>query len=287
MRIVRNIVLMLGLVCAGAALGAGSAATLLLKTVGPDRYADGSEAAPGELYAVTWSADDDACVFLADGSVVTSDGCRLIGFVRTSFAGCCAREYGWARGREMPFALEFTAAEMQGFEDGRFELHLLDTRTPDGAPSVREDDEGRLVPARITSSSCVASAALADIRKGDDVFRLRENPAFAVTALPADAPRPVIVGCRQVTVDGVDYLELMLKRTVHYIDYDFSRGSTPTMADETGDAAAAPVSGSVADDPDEPVKVLVPVDGKTSGFFRAIRHGQLMHGRAWKGGVAK
>ena len=129
-------------------------------------------------------------------------------------------------------------------------------------------------------------ATLADIRKGDDVFRLRENPVAAATALPADAPDPVIAGCRPVTVDGVNYLELTLKRTVHYIDYDFAKGSTPAMADATGDAAKAPVSGSATNYPNEPVKVLVPADG-SSGFFRAIRHGQRVRSGKQEGGKAQ
>ena len=273
MSVVRNMLLTLVVLCSAAALGAGSAATLLLKTEGPDRYADGAAAAAGELYAVTWGQAEGDCAFLADGTFVSTNGSRLVGFVRTSFGGCCAREYRWAAGRKMPFALEFTAGEMQGFANGRFELHLLDTRTTGGVPAVREDAEGRLVPTRIVSSACVAGATLADIRKGDDVFRIRENPVSAAAALPADAPDPVIVGCRPVTVDGVNYLELTLKRTVRYIDYDFAKGSTPAMADATGDAAKAPVSGSATNDPNEPVKVLVPADG-SSGFFRAIRHGQ-------------
>ena len=286
MSVVRSILLTLGVLCSAAAFGAGGAATLLLRTEGPDRYADGVAAAAGELYAVTWGMNEGDCAFLADGTFVSTNGSRLVGYVRTSFDGCCAREYRWATGRKMPFALEFTAGEMQGFAGGRFELHLLDTRTTGGVPSVREDAEGRLVPARIVSSACVAGATLADIRKGDDVFRLRENPVAAAAALPADAPDPVIAGCRPVTVDGVNYLELTLKRTVHYIDYDFAKGSTPAMADETGDAAKAPVSGSAADDPNEPVKVLVPADG-SSGFFRAIRHGQRVRGGKQEGGKAQ
>ena len=287
MSVMRNILLTLGVICAAASFGAGSATTLLVKTAGPDLYADGAEVAAGELYAVTWCGKGGGCAFLADGTCVATNGCRLVCCLRTSFAGCCAREYDWAKGRQMPFALEFTAGEMQEFSNGRFELHMLDTRTPDGAPSVREDAEGRPVPARIVSSACVASVEYADIVKGDDVFSLRENRVRAVAALPADTPAPVIAGCRPVTVDGVGYLELTLKRTVHYVDYDLAKGSTPAMADETGDAAKAPVSGSAADDPDEPVKVLVPMDGSGSGFFRAIRHGQLPRRGAEKGGAAK
>ena len=286
MSIVRNMLLMLVVLCSAASFGAGSAATLLLKTEGPDRYADGAEAAAGELYAVTWGQAEGDCAFLADGTFVSTNGSRLVGYVRTSFGGCCAREYRWAVGRKMPFALEFSAGEMQGFANGRFELHLLDTRTTDGVPSVHEDAEGHLVPTRIVSSACVAGATLADIRKGDDVFRIRENPVSAAAALPADAPDPVIVGCRPVTVDGVNYLELTLKRTVQYIDYDFAKGSTPAMADETGDAAKAPVSGSATNDPNEPVKVLVPADDM-SGFFRAIRHGQRVCGGKQEGGKAQ
>ena len=287
MSVVRNILLALGVICAAASFGAGSATTLLVKTAGSDRYADGTEVAAGELYAVTWCGKGGGCAFLADGTCVATNGCRLLGYLRTSFAGCCAREYSWAKGRQMPFALEFTAGEMQGFANGSFELHELDTRTPDGTPSVRTDPEGRLVPARIASSVCVASAALADIQKGSEVFGIRENRVHAGAALPAETPDPVITGCRPVTVDGVSCLELTLKRTVHYLDYDLAKGSTPAMTDGTGDAAKAPVSGSATDDPDEPVRVLVPMDGSGSGFFRAIRHGQRVRRGAKEGGTAK
>lgn len=287
MTFLRSLLLMLGAILPIVTSGAGSAATLLMMTEGPDAYSDGAPAVVGELYAVTWSASDGGCAFLADGTCVTTNDCRLLGFVRTSFDGCCAREYAWAPGRRMPFGLELTAAEMQDFADGRFELHLLDTRTPDGLPSVREDAEGRLVPARVVSFVCVASAELADIRKGDDVFRLRENRVRAVAALPPDAPDPVISACRPVTVDGVRYLEVTLKRTVHYLDYDLAKGSTPAMADEEDDAAKAPASGSAADDPNEPVRMLVPMDGSERGFFRAIRHGRRVRRGAKEGGAAR
>ena len=140
-------------------------------------------------------------------------------------------------------------------------------------------------------TSCTQDA---DTKRVTVAYTLFDGPAivtFSLTdgsgaALPADTPDPVITGCRPVTVDGINYLELTLKRTVHYLDYDLAKGSTPAMADETGDAAKAPVSGSAADDPNEPVKVLVPADG-SSGFFRAIRHGQRVCGGEQEGGKAQ
>lgn len=277
MSALRSILLTFGVLCAAAAFGAGGAATLLVRTDGPDRYADGTAAAAGELYAAVWVADGATCTFLADGTIGESADCRLIGQLRTGFAGCCAREYRWAAGEKMPFAFEFSAAEMQGFDGGRFELHLLDTRTPDGTPTVRTDG----VPARIVSSTPVASVTLADVRKGDEVFRLRENPVSVRSVLPRNAPSPVIAGCRTVTVGGEDYLELTLKRTVHYLDYDLAKGADPSMADATPDAAEAPVSGSAADDPDEPVVIRVRTGGAKHGFFRTMRHG------SGKGGAAE
>ena len=273
----RSILLTLGVLCAAAAFGAGGAVTLLVRTDGPDCYADGTTVAAGELYAAIWVADGATCTFLADGTIVESANCRLIGQFRTGFAGCCAREYSWAAGKKMPFAFEFSAAEMRGFEGGRFVLHLLDTRTPDGTPTVRTDG----APARIVSTTPIASVTLADVRRGDEVFRLRENPVSVRSALPQNAPRPVITGCRPVTVGGEDYLELTLKRTVHYLDYDLTRGVTPDMADAAPDAAEAPVGGSSTDDPEEPVVIRVRTGGATHGFFRAVRHG------SGKGGAAE
>lgn len=273
----RSILLTLGVICATAAFGAGGAATLLVRTDGPDRYADGTAAAAGELYAAVWVADGATCAFLADGTMEESANCRLIGYLRTGFAGCCAREYRWAVGEKMPFAFEFSAAEMQGFDDGRFELHLLDTRTPDGTPAVRTDG----APARIVASAPIASVTFADVRKGDEVFRLRENPVSVRSALPRNAPQPVITGCRRVTVGGEECLELTLKRTVHYLDYDLVKGATPEMANATPDAAEAPVGGSAADDPDEPITIRVRTGGANHGFFRAVRHG------SGKGGVVE
>ena len=277
MNAVRTVLLALGVICTAAAFGATGAATLLVGTDGPDRYADGTAAAAGELYAAVWVADGATCTFLADGTLEESASCRLIGLLRTGFAGCCAREYRWAAGEKMPFAFEFSAAEMQGFDGGRFELHLLDTRTPDGTPTMRTDG----APARIVSSTPVASVTLADVRKGDEVFRLRENPVSVRSALPRNAPSPVITGCRAVAVGGENYLELTLKRTVHYLDYDLAKGADPSMADATPDAAEAPVGGSTADDPDEPVVIRVRTGGATHGFFRAMRHG------SGKGGAAR
>lgn len=277
MSVCRAILLTFCVFCSAVAFAAGGAATLLVRTDGPDRYADGTAAAAGELYAAVWVADGATCAFLADGTLEESANCRLIGHLRTGFVGCCAREYRWAAGEKMPFAFEFGAAEMRGFDGGRFELHLLDTRTPDGTPTVRTDG----APARIVSSTQIASVTLADVRKGDEVFRLRENPVSVRSALPGNAPRPVITGCKTVTVGGEDCLELTLKRTVHYLDYDLAKGVTPAMADATPDAAERPVGGSATDDPDEPITIRVRTGGAKHGFFRVVRHG------SGKGGAAE
>lgn len=252
------------LALATSAWGASSPATILVQSEGPDKYADGTDVLVGELYAVVWVADGVTFRFLANGSWDVAEGCELLHLVKTQMAGCCS---SWDF-MNWPFQVQLSADQMSRYGSGRFELHLLDTRRLDKTLAPTEGSDVVPEATRINLATLVAGVSVADAVanvNGGKCIRLADQPAVAAL-VPEDAPRPIITSCR-LDVERREFV-LTVKKTVTYLNYNISQGTTPTADDIVG-GAVTPVEGAGEA---EEMTIRVPLQGnEKSGFFKVIR----------------
>ena len=243
------------------AWGGATPATITVQSDGPDKYADGADVLVGELYAVVWVANGVTFRFLANGSWNVAEGCELLGLVKTQMAGCCS---SWDF-MPWPFQVPLSAEQMARFGSGRFELHLLDTRRLDKTLAPTEGPDEVPEATRINLATPVVSVSYADVVANQDHCIRLSEPAVAAL-VPEDAPRPIITSCR-LDAERREFV-LTVKKTVSYLDYNVSQGTTPTADDLVG-GAVAPVEG-VGEA--EEMTIRVPLQGnEKNGFFKVIR----------------
>jgi len=226
--------------------GAQNDLRVTFSTQGPDKYADGTEVLDGEFYALVWSPTAFAG-FKADGTTVNPAD-EVIATVP------------FAKGGRLPLTLAEIDAELAPkYEEGAFSVLLLDTRNAAGevAAGVKEPSSvnGYVTTATVTLEEAAASASL-----GVD----SAVTVAVASAVPADAPKPVITAVRK---EG-DSLVLTVKGTAAYLKYNVAGGATPDAIGSEGKAEAPKDGAATAEDT---IELKVPAKGN-SGFYKVIRN---------------
>ena len=237
--------------------GAQNDMRLLFETQGIDTYKGGTQRVlDGEFYALVWTPAGAAFAgFNADGTL-TGAADELVAAVP------------FAKGGRLPLTVkQIPAARVSHYAQGTFTVVSLDTRKADGTLSTpRRDAEGRPVPSAVNGWQA-ADASTA----GDAALRSALNVTTGIrletaSAVPADAPQPVITDVRKVG----DYFILKVKGTAAYLRYNIAGGETPDAIGGAG-AAEAPADGAASEDDEIELKVAVD-PAAPSGFFKVIRN---------------
>ena len=135
----KRLMTMLGVAGLAVASFAAVDDTLItFSTPGPDKYADGSDVLPGEVYALVWSADGQFDGIKADGTTVDpADKVVLLAQVAKQGANgtCCP-----------PLLYQVDADLAATLANGVYAVYLLDTRVAaaDGAVAVGGVENGKL-----------------------------------------------------------------------------------------------------------------------------------------------
>ena len=135
----KRLMMMLGVAGLAVASFAAVDDTLIsFSTPGPDKYADGTDVLPGEVYALVWSADGQFDGIKADGTTVDpADKVVLL-------AGVAKQG---ANGTYCPPLLYQVDADLaKALANGVYAVYLLDTRVAaaDGAVAVGGVENGKL-----------------------------------------------------------------------------------------------------------------------------------------------
>ena len=180
-----------------AATAAVDDALLSFSTVGPDKYADGTDVLPGECYALVWSADGQFDGIKADGTTVDpADKVVLV---------APAAKQG-ANGTYCPailYQVDKTFAETH--KAGQYAVYILDTRVKaaDGTVTVGGVDENRAlkvvngydaVSAGTTASSATESITTVNTTAvgGASIATLAQVDAPVITAIKPNGTKITI-----------------------------------------------------------------------------------------------
>ena len=174
-------------------------ALLSFSTVGPDKYADGSDVLPGECYALVWSADGQFDGIKADGTTVDpADKVVLVAPVAKQGANgtCCPA-----------ILYQVDKAFAESHASGQYAVYILDTRVKaaDGTVSVGGvDEKGALkvvngydaVSAGTTASAATESVSIKTVATtaagGASVATLAEVDAPVITAIKPNGTKITI-----------------------------------------------------------------------------------------------
>lgn len=150
--------LMAGLVLAFAGMATAAMDTVLtFSTVGPDRYADGTDVVDGECYALVWTADVDGFALSDDG---TATGGKVVLVAPVAEDRRCP-----------PVKLNIKADVASQYDGGVWGVYLLDTReSPEGervisgvklipSATVEVASDGYLVRKTTKSSALLGASA--------------------------------------------------------------------------------------------------------------------------------
>lgn len=150
--------LMAGLVLAFAGMATAAMDTVLtFSTVGPDRYADGTDVVDGECYALVWTADVDGFALSDDG---TATGGKVVLVAPVAEDRRCP-----------PVKLNIKADVAPQYDGGVWGVYLLDTReSPEGervisgvklipSATVEVASDGYLVRKTTKSSALLGASA--------------------------------------------------------------------------------------------------------------------------------
>lgn len=245
--------LMFWLVMAGAVatFGAANDLTIMFSSKGPDRYADGTVVKDGECYALVWTKTGTAFAgFAADGTVVDGVNSAVLLTAPIARDGKCPT-----------VVFELDAALAEKYVGGSFGVYLLDTRDARGrVMGVGADGRAKAVNGYGATAETSEAGTVAEAGPMKSVASEGCVRVTAVSAVPADAPRPRI---KSIKVEG-GYVYVTVANTVPYLQYGLSEGKTPsalTISSET-----SPVQGESSGD----VILVSPAKGG-SGFFRVTR----------------
>ena len=158
-------------------------ALLSFSTVGPDKYADGTDVLPGECYALVWSADGQFNGIKADGTTVDpADAVVLVAPVAKQ----------GANGTYCPSILyQVDKAFADSHKNGQYAVYILDTRVKatDGSWAVGGVDENGALKVvngyDAVSAGTTASAASESIKT---VATTATGGASVATFAQVDAP---------------------------------------------------------------------------------------------------
>ena len=180
----KKLVTMIGV--AGLAFAATAAvddALLSFSTVGPDKYADGTDVLPGECYALVWSADGQFEGIKADGTTIDpADKVVLVAPVAKQGANgtCCPS-----------ILYQVDKAFAESHASGQYAVYILDTRVKaaDGTVAVGGVDENGALKVvngyDAVSAGTTASSATESIKT---VATTAVGGASVATLAEVDAP---------------------------------------------------------------------------------------------------
>ena len=208
----------LGALVSAGAVAAQNDLIIAFSTPGPDTYADGTTVIDNECYALVWTpANADGAAIAADGTA--ANGAQIVLTAPVAKNGRCPN---------IVYRVDAARVESE-FRKGSWSVYLLDTRKydydADGNATVtlagfKADGTVRLVNA----SSRVGDVALT-AKAGDNVSlaAAAATSAAGESLLPADAPRPKIVG---IEVKGGN-VYVTVENAAPYLAYDLATGDTP------------------------------------------------------------
>ncbi len=234
---------------------------LTFSTKGPDTYADGSTVLDGECYALVWRPTGATGTF-----TFAADGAAADGAVGEVILTAPAAKDGACKSITIQIAASFAAAR----ENGTWSLYLLDTRTiaADGTVSLAGTANGRAKA--VNAADEVAGATVQVMSPSaargatgpQSVAATGLASATTASAIPADAPQPMVKGIR---VEG-GQVYVTVADTAPYLQYNLSAGTDPANLDEAK-AAKNPVNGQA----DEDIVLVAPAkEGRA--FFRVGRN---------------
>ena len=171
----KRLMTMLGVAGLAVASFAAVDDTLIsFSTPGPDKYADGTDVLPGEVYALVWSADGQFDGIKADGTTVDpADKVVLL-------AGVAKQG---ANGTYCPPLLYQVDADLaKTLANGAYAVYLLDTRVAaaDGAVAVGGVDENGKLKA-VNSYGAVSGDTTASASADSGV---PASPPWRTTGMP-------------------------------------------------------------------------------------------------------
>ena len=180
-----------------AATAAIDDALLSFSTVGPDKYADGTDVLPGECYALVWSADGQFEGRKADGTTVDpADKVVLVAPVAKQGANgtCCPS-----------ILYQVDKAFAESHANGQYAVYILDTRVKaaDGTVAVGGVDENGALKVvngyDAVSAGTTANSAAESIKTvattavgGASVATLAEVDAPVITAIKPNGTKITI-----------------------------------------------------------------------------------------------
>ena len=225
--------------------------TVVVRTNGPDLYADGTQVLDGERYALCGSNGEFAG-FNADGSLVNEDDI-VFGVAPIAKDGRCK-------------AFLFTIDKDTAAKYANYSLWMLDTRVygDDGAVALSANTDAGKPAAVNAAAKTSALIAVTNGGAGGTAKDAVEAAVSVATGVPADAPQPVI---KSIKVVG-DNVEIEVENTVPYITYDVAAGDQPAADSFENGKAEAPKNGKATKT--ETITLVVP-KAEGAQFFKVNR----------------
>lgn len=235
---------------------------VIFSSTGPDKYADGTPALEGEVYALVWVADGATFEGLkADGTVINPAVNKLV--------SAAAIATGGEDSHCPPVMYLLTDGNVDLASSGSFEVYLLDTRKA----SQQAGGTTRLEATGVGSDFDFAainnySLAKADVKKGESIL-LTDEEAIAEakaqsTVIPyeGEIPMPCI---QSVQIEGAR-VTIKVTNTIPQILYGISAGDELTNMSKTNIVMG--INGAV--NPNDPLIFDIP-NAKENRFFKVIR----------------
>ncbi len=245
---------LLGVAVCAANLCFGDASNLLVtfSTPGPDRYADGSTVLDGERYALVYVRGSFGGI-AADGRAVDADDAVVAVLSRAEKGRCPTTVF------QVPSELAKTLT------GGSYAVYLLDTRlapAANGVARLAPADARTGLPTAIAKTTEVATKIVADAYAGTRATGVAAKEAAVATAVPADAPQPVV---KSIRVEGA-YVYITVAGTIPSLQYNVAGGVTP---DRLTSVVGTPAQGAAS--VDEEITIVAPAQAD-GGFFRVQRN---------------
>jgi len=244
-----------------SAFAAANDTLITFSTPGPDRYADGTTVRDGECYALVWTKTGATFAGVtADGKAVDPATSAVLVVAPLAKGGRCPT---------VVFELDAELAEV--YRNGSYGIYLLDTRLANGqVGGVNAEGVPRAVNGYgkvDAEDQCQKNASTAQTTQ---TFQATKSPVCVTTAsaLPADAPKPLITAIRVVG----DKVFLTVRNTIPCLQYAAKEVLQFGGAGETSGSASQTCQTSVqgAEKPDDEITVIAPKNGE-SGFFAVGR----------------
>ncbi len=245
---------LLGVAVCAANLCFGDASNLIVtfSTPGPDRYADSSTVLDGEHYALVYVRGTFGGI-AADGRAVEADDAVVAVLSRAEKGRCPTTVF------QVPSDLAKTLT------GGSYAVYLLDTRlapATDGAVRLAPTDVQTGLPTAIAKTTEVATQIEASAYAGTRTTGVATAEGAVATAVPADAPQPVV---KSIRVEGA-YVYITVAGTIPSLQYNVAGGETP---DGLKPGVGSPAQGAAS--VDEEITIVAPATAD-GGFFRVQRN---------------